>query len=122
MSLPKEGLNENSPYCTAVSPGRGPVPPFGLTYIAAACEAAGAQVTILDYIVRGYLETKLKKELNAFDPDVVGINSVTMNFNQAAGILCVVKQNNPDVITLMGGPHVSFDSENTLVAYPATSL
>ena len=30
-----------------------PSPPLGLTYIAAVCEAAGAQVMILDYIVRG---------------------------------------------------------------------
>ncbi|MBU0972156.1 MAG: B12-binding domain-containing radical SAM protein [Proteobacteria bacterium] len=99
-----------------------PSPPLGLTYIAAACEAAGARVTILDYIVRGYSETKLKKELNAFDPDIVGINCVTLNFNQAADILCVVKQNNPDVITLMGGPHVSFDSENTLISYPEIDI
>ena len=41
-----------------------PSPPLGLTYIAAVCEAAGAQVKIFDYIVRGYSPEKLKKELN----------------------------------------------------------
>ena len=99
-----------------------PAPPLGLTYIAAVCEAIGAEVTLLDYIVRGYSESKLKQELNAFDPDIVGTNSVTMNFKQAAGILRTVKQNNPHIITLMGGPHVSFDSENTLVLYPEIDI
>ena len=78
-----------------------PSPPLGLTYIAAACEAAGDQVMILDYIVRGYSETKLKQELKAFDPDIVGINSVTMNFNRAVGLLSIVKQTFPQIITLM---------------------
>ncbi|MDA3787658.1 MAG: radical SAM protein [Desulfobacula sp.] len=95
-----------------------PSPPLGLTYIAAVCENAGAQVVILDYIVRGYSPEKLKKELIEFGPDIVGTNSVTMNFKQAADILRVVQQTDPDIIILMGGPHVSFDSENTLERYP----
>jgi anaerobic magnesium-protoporphyrin IX monomethyl ester cyclase len=99
-----------------------PSPPLGLTYIAAACEAAGAQVMILDYIVRGYSKTKLIEEINAFGPDIVGTNSVTMNFKQAASILCIVKQTFPKIITLMGGPHVSFDAENTLALYPGIDL
>ena len=99
-----------------------PSPPLGLTYIAAVCEAAGAKVTILDYIVRGYSKTKLLKELKAFDPDIVGTNCVTMNFKQAASILGLVKQTYPDIITLMGGPHVSFDSKNTLALYPKIDI
>ncbi len=99
-----------------------PSPPLGLTYIAAVCEAAGAEVTILDYIVRGYSEPKLKEELKSFGPDIVGTNCVTMNFKQAAGILRIVKQTYPDIITLMGGPHVSFDSENTLALYPGIDI
>jgi len=99
-----------------------PSPPLGLTYIAAVCEAAGAKVTILDYIVRGYSEAKLKQELKAFGPDIVGTNSVTMNFKQAAGIIRTVKKAFPEVVTLMGGPHVSFDAENTLALYPEIDI
>ncbi|MBU1193371.1 MAG: B12-binding domain-containing radical SAM protein [Proteobacteria bacterium] len=99
-----------------------PSPPLGLTYIAAVCEAAGAQVIILDYIVRGYSKTKLNAELSAFGPDIVGTSCVTMNFKQAAQILQTAKQSNPEIITLMGGPHVSFDSENTLNLYPEIDI
>jgi len=99
-----------------------PSPPLGLTYIAAVCEAAGAEVVIFDYIVRGYSEIKLKAELEAFDPDIAGTNSVTMNFKQAAGILSTVKKINPKIITLMGGPHVSFDCDATLTAYPKIDI
>jgi anaerobic magnesium-protoporphyrin IX monomethyl ester cyclase len=99
-----------------------PSPPLGICYVAAAFEAAGADVRIFDYIVRGYSPEKLKMELNAFSPDVVGTNSVTMNFYAAAGILKTAKQHNPSLITLMGGPHVSFDFKDTLHAYPEIDL
>jgi len=99
-----------------------PSPPLGICYVAAAFEASGANVRIFDYIVRGYHPEKLKKELDAFQPDVVGTNSVTMNFYRAAGILKTVKQHNPSIITMMGGPHVTFDFENTLTAYPEIDL
>ncbi len=78
----------------------------------------GADVVIFDYIVRRYSPKKLKEEIDRFGPDVVGTNSVTMNFKAAANILKTVKQHNPSIITMMGGPHVSFDAKNTLLDYP----
>ncbi|MFZ5572192.1 MAG: B12-binding domain-containing radical SAM protein [Thermodesulfobacteriota bacterium] len=99
-----------------------PAPPLGLCYAAAAFEAAGAEVCILDYLVRQYTPEKLFAELSRFQPDIVGTNSVTLNFYQAAAILKTVKQLFPDVITVMGGPHVSFDYQNTLKQYPEIDL
>ena len=49
-----------------------PSPPLGVTYVAAAFEAAGAEVKIFDYIVSGYTKENLKKQLESFQPDAVG--------------------------------------------------
>ena len=49
-----------------------PSPPLGICYAAAACEAAGAEVVILDYIVRKYTPEKLMTELDALKPDAIG--------------------------------------------------
>jgi len=57
-----------------------PSPPLGICYVAAACEAAGAEVVIFDYIVGQYTPEKLKHRLDAFQPDVVGATAVTLNF------------------------------------------
>jgi len=57
-----------------------PSPPLGVTYVAAAFEAAGAEVKIFDYIVSPTLRKNLKKQLESFQPDVVGATSVTMIF------------------------------------------
>ncbi|MFY9398884.1 MAG: radical SAM protein [Desulfomonilia bacterium] len=99
-----------------------PSPPLGLSYVAAACEAAGARVRILDYIVSKYTPEKLASALDAFQPQVVGTNSVTMNFPQAIGIIRDVKRYDHRIVTMMGGPHVSFDVENTLRNFPELDL
>jgi anaerobic magnesium-protoporphyrin IX monomethyl ester cyclase len=99
-----------------------PAPPLGVTYVAAAFAAAGAEVKILEYIVSRYTPEKLKAELDAFQPDAVGATSVTLNFYSAADIVRTAKRHNPDIVTMMGGPHVSFDAENTLTAYPEIDL
>jgi len=91
-----------------------PSPPLGICYVAAACETAGAEVRIFDYIVRQYTPQKLIDEIEQFKPDVVGASSVTMNFPVAHSMIRTVKRNFPDIITMMGGPHVSFDYHNIL--------
>lgn len=99
-----------------------PSPPLGICYVAAACEKAGAEVRIFDYIVRKYSPEKLEKDIRDFEPDVLGTTAVTMNYRKAAEILWTAKQIKPSMITLFGGPHVSFDTENTLTDYPETDI
>ncbi len=99
-----------------------PSPPLGICYVAASFENAGATVKIFDFIVRRYTPEKLNEELDAFGADIVGTNSVTMNFPVAAGILQTAKRYNPSLITIMGGPHVTFDAENTLKTYPEIDI
>lgn len=95
-----------------------PSPPLGICYVAAACEAIGAEVRIFDYIVSEYTPEKLHRQLDEFQPDVVGATAVTLNFQAGAEILKAAKQHRPSVVTVMGGPHVSFDAIDTLVRFP----
>ncbi len=95
-----------------------PSPPLGICYVAAACEAAGAEVRIFDYIVSLYTPEKLRRQLDEFCPDVVGATAVTLNFPDAAAILQTAKAHQPEIVTIMGGPHVTFQVEETLQQYP----
>lgn len=99
-----------------------PSPPLGVCYVASAFKATGAQVKIIDYIVSRYTKNKLRDEIDTFKPDIVGATSVTMNFPVAAGIIKTVKEYNPSIITMMGGPHVTFDPENTLLKHPEIDI
>lgn len=99
-----------------------PAPPLGVTYVAAAFEQAGAEVRIFDYIVSGYTPEKMKAQLDEFRPDVLGSTSVTLNFRGAAEIVSTAKRHRPSLVTMMGGPHVSFSAAGTLVGYPGVDL
>lgn len=106
------------PYPLAEAPSA----PLGLCYVAAAFEKAKAEVIILDYIVRQYTAKKLRNELNSFQPDLIGITSVTLNFNQAIEIIKTAREVFPSAVTVMGGHHVSFEYESTLRQNPEIDL
>jgi radical SAM superfamily enzyme YgiQ (UPF0313 family) len=95
---------------------------LGVTYVAAAFEKAGAQVRIFDYLVSGYSPGKLHAQIDDFKPDVLGATSVTMNFPKAAEIVSEAKRYLPSLITMMGGPHVSFTAERSLREYLGIDL
>lgn len=99
-----------------------PSPPLGVSYVASAFEKAGADVRIFDYIISQYTPEKLKRSLDVFQPHIIGGTSVTMNFPQAAAIMCTAKHFSPHALVVMGGPHVSFDAVNTLTTYPEIDL
>ncbi len=95
-----------------------PSPPLGLAFLAGALERAGVEVKILDFVVFPYREEMLESVLIDFHPDFVGIASVTMTFDNALSVLKDVKSLAPDVLTVMGGPHVTFCAEETMDNLP----
>jgi radical SAM superfamily enzyme YgiQ (UPF0313 family) len=60
----------------------------------------------------------LKTLIEDFNPQVAGITAVTMTFNNAIEVITDIKGIDPEILTVMGGPHVSFCAPNTLHAYP----
>lgn len=99
-----------------------PSPPLGLCYVAAACKAHGAHVHLLDFIVSPWEVAALKKELDDFKPDIIGLTSVTMTTPKAMEILKEAKRLAPQALTIMGGPHASFDASNLLTDNPELDL
>ncbi len=99
-----------------------PLPPLSLTYLTAVLEAAGVEVEILDFLVSRYSPARLRNVLAAFHPQLVGVTCVTMTYPRAARMLRVVKTFDPNIITAIGGPHVTFTAEETLRRAPWTDI
>ncbi|MCP3951403.1 MAG: B12-binding domain-containing radical SAM protein [Desulfobacterales bacterium] len=95
-----------------------PSPPLGLAFIAAVLERAGLEVKILDYVVFPYSRAVLAAEIKIFQPAILGLTAVTMTFENAIAVVQAAKAINPDIITVMGGPHVTFRARKTLVEHP----
>ena len=99
-----------------------PSPPLGLAYLASALPEAGIEVEILDLVVFPYSRSRLRTLLERFKPHIVEITAVTMTFNNAIKVIQDVKGINPDILTVMGGPHVSFCARDTLKFYPELDI
>jgi radical SAM superfamily enzyme YgiQ (UPF0313 family) len=95
-----------------------PIIPMGLLYLAAVLEKNDYEVDVLDILVSRYTKDKIKRKLEQYQPDIVGVTAVTMNYNTASDILKYCKSVNPDLTTLIGGPHVTFAAEETLNEAP----
>jgi radical SAM superfamily enzyme YgiQ (UPF0313 family) len=91
-----------------------PSPPLALAVLAAALEQAGVEVEVLDLVVHPYSETTLESVLARFSPQIAGVTCVTMNVHAAVKVVGAVKRMAPEVLTVMGGPHVSFCAVETL--------
>jgi len=99
-----------------------PSPPLGLAYLGAALEQAGVQVKVLDYVVYPYREDRLESVLKSFKPHIAGATAVTMTFDHAREILKNIKAIDPEVLTVMGGPHVTFCAHQTLETFAELDL
>ena len=95
-----------------------PSPPLGLAFIAAVLEKAGHMVRMLDFVVFPYTDEILKSTMKEFSPEAAGVTSVTMSFDSAIQVVQKIKEIDPSVVTVMGGPHVTFNAEETLARYP----
>ena len=93
-------------------------PPLSLAYLAAILEREGFEVEILDFLVSRYRPAKLRQKLEEFRPQLVGATCVTITYQTAARLLKVCKDFDPDIITAIGGPHVSFTVEETFRRAP----
>lgn len=99
-----------------------PNPPLGLAFVAAALEDVGVEVRILDLVTHPLSHERLVALLDDFKPALVGATAVTMNYNSAREVIQEVKHIRPEAITVMGGPHVTFATADTLKSTPELDL
>ena len=97
-------------------------PPLGLAYLAAALEQEGIEVDILDCNASEIGWLGLEDFIGEARPDVVGASAMTPFFHRALGVARAAKRANPDIVTVLGGPHVTFTAEETLLEHPEVDV
>ena len=95
--------------------------PLGLLYVAAVLDEAGYKTEILDAFMTdfpfrnigdvtevGMPYVKIKEEIQRRKPDIVGIaNPFTCQVEHAVRVADIVKEVDPSILTVVGGPHVT---------------
>ncbi|HPQ70170.1 MAG TPA: radical SAM protein [bacterium] len=97
--------------------------PINLASLAAFVrDRLGATVEIWDYGVLRRPEKHLRENLARFQPDAVGFTAMTPLVKTAARLAGLVKEIDRDIVTIVGGPHVSALPARTLDEFPTFDL
>lgn len=92
---------------------QGVYPPLGIAYVAATLEEEH-DVQILDTQALNLTLNEIKKSIRRFNPDIVGITCMTPTIHASLEISKLVKEISEDIITVLGGPHMSIFPKETL--------
>jgi radical SAM superfamily enzyme YgiQ (UPF0313 family) len=82
--------------------------PIGLAYLAAVLKTNGHEVTVVDCPASRMDHDQLKAKIASFEPDVVGITSMTPTIQSTLLSARVAKEACPDAVVTLGGPHATF--------------
>ncbi len=96
--------------------------PIGLAYLAAVIEQSGHELKVFDCLTLGLDHKGLGREFASYQPDVVGITTVTPTINSAYLTAKVAKENAPNAVVVLGGPHATFLDREVLTEEPAIDI
>ncbi|WP_431953315.1 B12-binding domain-containing radical SAM protein [Nocardia lijiangensis] len=94
-------------------------PPLGYAYMARSLKKAGHEVVHVDLPFEGNSAEALIPRLDDLRPDLVGITSVAQSYFHAVELARTVRDWNPTIPVVFGGPHVSFIATECLQRHPS---
>jgi anaerobic magnesium-protoporphyrin IX monomethyl ester cyclase len=88
------------------------LPPLGLLYIASPLEKQGHKIELIDFVAEQFTEKKLMKALVKID--VVCITVTSQIVTSASKITELIKNFNPKIKVIIGGPHCTIQKKEAL--------
>ena len=116
-SSPNEGIDERE--------GRKSIaafPPLSILYLSAVLKEIGVEVSVLDQPAIGLTVEETVRWVAKEAPDVLGFSTLTSSGQTAALISNKVKEKNPDITTVFGNHHATFNAERILRKYPSVDI
>jgi len=98
--------------------GEETIPGMGVLMLAAVARQRGYDVHLIDAKAQGTPLDEVSSRIAALRPDYLGLSATTISVNNAARIAARVRALVPEVVTILGGAHVSAIPERTLEAFP----
>lgn len=87
---------------------------LGLAYIAGTVRAANFDVQILDLNNHTYSDERIKKIISDYKPKAIGVSVKTATANVSAQLIRKIKKDFPDILYIVGGPHVTLCGQEFL--------
>ena len=105
----------------AITPGAN-LPPLGILYLSKILELNGHKAEVIDFNAETLTEDKIKEKI--FSSDAVGMTIYTepIALKNSITLSNFVKECDPDIPVLIGGPHCSIEPEKTIISHNADIL
>jgi anaerobic magnesium-protoporphyrin IX monomethyl ester cyclase len=114
---PNEGIDERE--------GRKSItafPPLSILYLAAVLKEMAVEVSVLDQPALGLTVEETVRWVEKEKPDILGFSTLTSSGQTAAVISNKVKEKNPNVTTVFGNHHATFNAERILKKYASVDI
>ena len=92
-------------------------PPLSILYLATVLEDMNIEVSVLDQPSLGLTVEEAVQWVIKENPDILGFSTLTSSGKTAASISCKVKEKNPNIVTIFGNHHATFNAERILAKY-----
>ena len=100
----------------------GSMSPLGILYLAAVLEEAGIGVDVVPADVLRLNWKDVRKRIEDYGPDLVGGTTTSENRFDSFRLAQVAKSVNSEIVTVLGGPHISMAREDTLLHVPDVDI
>lgn len=94
-------------------------PPFGLAYLAAYMKKNGYDIDILDMPASFVADDKISEYVTNGGFNIVGITGMTHQITNGCNLARNLKQDNPDLIVVLGGIHATYCYKELLAQKPS---
>lgn len=93
---------------------RGIYPPLGLAYIASILEEDGHEMAFLDANAECLTLSEIRDRIVTLQPNVAGLYCATLMINEVRSVARAVREVNPGITTIVGGPHLAVFPDATM--------
>jgi radical SAM superfamily enzyme YgiQ (UPF0313 family) len=90
------------------------MPPLGILYVAAMLETHHYQVEVIPCDILGFTWNDVRECIANGNADIIGCTTTTENRFDSFTLINEAKKINPNIITVLGGPHISMAREDTV--------
>lgn len=93
-------------------------PPLGPGFLAAAIKKKGHKVSFIDSAAEGYTIDDILSSDGVYMSDIIMVSTLTANKEAAYQLVREIKDNYPEKIIMMGGPHTTCFPDDTMNDLP----
>jgi anaerobic magnesium-protoporphyrin IX monomethyl ester cyclase len=94
-------------YCSKIGAAGGEQIPLGIFYVAAYLRSHAWEVQVIDAETEKLTAEQIVSRMRDFGARFIGMSSTTVAFQRAVELASVIKEETPDSMVLLGGPHIT---------------